>query len=462
MSVSELLLDINQATLDNLLPLTKVNSEKDIERYKAKGYTVGMTAEEFHERYPLLPVENIYCPLDPLGSLMYCELDNPRIPILLNLQIFGEDRLQMNNEDDKTFQKKTLSLAKKIAGLEDQRLVGYMAGLGDSLRLSVLAAYIERNDPSPEMYSVFLGMYQSTDFGFSQLPSELVRKALSGKSREQHEETRIHLTGLSEEVVIYRGEGSESTPYTKAYSWTTSRQIAMYFACRIPSADDSRILKAKVKRMDILERLQDKEQEIIVFPESVYEVEETVLYGVVSLEEAVDDIQFFYQRYRRKIKELYRGKQRGEAHNAEHTLRVLFDALLIVRQANIWLSLKQYEQLCTAIVYHDIGRTTDDVCAAHGKASAKIYHDSVEKPDPVVEFLIAYHSVDDDVSEQFLREQLFENPERVLLLYSILKDADALDRARFGLQAVDPDYFRIKQSIQILPTAQMAIGHLLL
>lgn len=74
----------------------------------------------------------------------------------------------------------------------------------------------------------------------------------------------------------------------------------------------------------------------------------------------------------------------------------------------------------------------------------------------------AYHSVDDDVSEQFLREQLFENPERVLLLYSILKDADALDRARFGLQAVDPDYFRIKQSIQILPTAQMAIGHLLL
>lgn len=46
------------------------------------------------------------------------------------------------------------------------------------------------------------------------------------------------------------------------------------------------------------------------------------------------------------------------------------------------------------------------------------------------------------------------------LLYTILKDADALDRVRFGMRAVDPKYFRNEMAHKLLPTAQSCVGQL--
>ena len=59
-----------------------------------------------------------------------------------------------------------------------------------------------------------------------------------------------------------------------------------------------------------------------------------------------------------------------------------------------------------------------------------------------------------------LKASNIRDKERVWLLYTILKDADALDRVRFGMRAVDPKYFRNEITHKLLPTAQSCVGQL--
>ena len=89
MTIGDILVNTNRANLNNLLPLSEVKTKKDFAKFKKKGYTVGMTAGEFQEKYPLLPIENIYASYNILSSLYYCEPQNPTIPIVLNLQIYS-------------------------------------------------------------------------------------------------------------------------------------------------------------------------------------------------------------------------------------------------------------------------------------------------------------------------------------------------------------------------------------
>lgn len=78
MTIGDILLQNNKATLDDMLPLSKVQTADDIKRYLAMGYCVGMTADEFSKKYPVLPIENIYASCNMLDPLYYCDfVDTP-------------------------------------------------------------------------------------------------------------------------------------------------------------------------------------------------------------------------------------------------------------------------------------------------------------------------------------------------------------------------------------------------
>ena len=126
MTIGDILVNTNRATLENLLPLTEVKTQEDFAKFEKKGYTVGITAEEFQKKYPLLPVENIYASYNILSSLYYCELDNPTIPIVLNLQIYGDKRLTVASESDEEFQKRVLSIAKAISEGDMKQIRSYL------------------------------------------------------------------------------------------------------------------------------------------------------------------------------------------------------------------------------------------------------------------------------------------------------------------------------------------------
>lgn len=132
----------------------------------------------------------------------------------------------------------------------------------------------------------------------------------------------------------------------------------------------------------------------------------------------------------------------------------------MVQVQGIALTKKESHQLCDAILYHDIGRTNDDVDDSHGAKSNDIYYDAVPECNSATAFLIKYHCLDDRKALADLKASNIRDKERVWLLYTILKDADALDRVRFGMRAVDPKYFRNEMAHKLLPTAQSCVGQL--
>lgn len=443
-----------------MLPLAAVKTSADIERYYKEGYSIGITATEFAKKYPRLPVDKIYAAHNMLAPLYYCELDSTTVPIVLSLNIYGDKRLAVNSESDEKFQQRVLGAAENISTGNAPFIRSYLFSLEDSLRVSVLSRYIELSNPDEDLYSLFLDLYRTSDFGFSALKEDDLQKVFAGKSQKQKQDTIKRLSSLPDVVTIYRGEGSKSTPYEKSFSWTTSYKAACFFACRIPSLENSRIITAHVSKCDIIEYFpNDEEKEVLVPPAAVKDRKVDTLYGINAL---TDEIQAFYQRYRSRISALYDdyGRIDDEEHNAEHTLRVLFDALLLVQVQGIALTKKESHQLCDAILYHDIGRTNDDVDDSHGAKSRDIYYDADSDCNSATAFLIKYHCLDDRKALADLKASNIRDKERVWLLYTILKDADALDRVRFGMRAVDPKYFRNEMAHKLLPTAQSCVGQL--
>jgi len=182
----------------------------------------------------------------------------------------------------------------------------------------------------------------------------------------------------------------------------------------------------------------------------------------MPLAQEVSNIMPVYQCYRQRIAELDEEYGRGDeaGHDAEHTLRVLFDALLLIQTQKIKLTQEETCQLCDAIIYHDIGRTNDDVDDNHGKASRDIYAADGTAENPGTGFRIEYHCLDDAVARRDLEALSLPNADRIWLLYTILKDADALDRVRFGLRYLNPKYLRNDTAHKILPVAQLCLGQL--
>ncbi len=335
MTIGDILVNTNRANLNNLLPLSEVKTKKDFAKFKKKGYTVGMTAGEFQEKYPLLPIENIYASYNILSSLYYCEPQNPTIPIVLNLQIYGDKRLSVANESDEAFQNRILSIAKAISEGNVKRIRSYLFSLEDSFRVSVLSQYIKNAEPSTELYDLFMDYYKLTDYGFKNLNEADIRKVLSGKSEEQKKKTAEKLRKFPDTITVYRGEGSKSTPYTQSFSWTVSYKAACFFACRLPSAEDSTIVSAEVSKDDIIEFFPERnEAEVVILPSAVKSVKVDTLYGLESVEEEILEIMPLYQAGREEIRHLYAVHGKLDAnesgHDALHTLRVLFNALLLV------------------------------------------------------------------------------------------------------------------------------------
>lgn len=463
MTVGDILVSVNRASLETMLPLTAVQTSADIERYYKEGYSVGMTASDFAKKYPRLPIERIYAAHNMLAPLYYCELDNPNVPIVLSLNIYGGKRLAINGELDEKFQQRVLDTAENISAGNTPFIRSYLFSLEDCLRVSVLSKYIELSSPGENLYALFLDFYRISDFGFSSLSENGLQKVFAGKSQKQKQDTEKKLSSLPDVVTIYRGEGSKSTPYEKSFSWTTSYKAACFFACRIPSLENSRIITAHVSKCDIIEYFpDDEEKEVLVPPAVVKDVKVNVLFGINALTDEIQALYPLYQRYRSRISALYDdyGRADDEEHDAEHTLRVLFDALLLVQVQGIDLTKKESHQLCDAILYHDIGRTNDDVDDSHGAKSKDIYYDAAPECNSATAFLIEYHCLDDRKALKALKASNIRDKERVWLLYTILKDADALDRVRFGMRAVDPKYFRNEMAHKLLPTAQSCVGQL--
>lgn len=278
-TISDILLQNGTASLKDFYPLTEVKTMTDKESLTAKGYAPGYTASEWPYR---LPADKIYYSKQIFPCAYYYDPDNAAIPIALNLNIYGTRRLP-TIKDDNEFCKYILDFAESLKRPSKEKVFSYLLAQDDGLRSELLAEYIRRSDPSPDLYDLFLSFYTITDYGAGAYNTALLQKLFSGRSDEQIQAVSAALSDFPEIISIYRGEAEGSTPYHRAFSWSTDINAAFFFACRHGDKDHARIIRAKVRKKDIMAAILDNnEKEVIVLPGMPFEIIREQLIGPSS------------------------------------------------------------------------------------------------------------------------------------------------------------------------------------
>lgn len=151
-------------------------------------------------------------------------------------------------------------------------------------------------------------------------------------------------------------------------------------------------------------------------------------------------------------------------HGLFHSEKVLLFAYLIAKEMN--LDPVSFQIIVDAAIYHDIKRQNDFEDPFHGMASAnaieKVVTNEIYKDEKNLEMLkaiIDIHSQDDKVAKRNFDNYELDLAEydRYKLLFSILKDADALDRKRFveaSMAALNPKFLRFEFSKELIALAE--------
>lgn len=151
------------------------------------------------------------------------------------------------------------------------------------------------------------------------------------------------------------------------------------------------------------------------------------------------------------------------AHGKLHTFKVMLFSYYLAVKSN--LDEDSLLLLLKAARYHDMGRTDDGNNLRHGGDGADCFIKNESQDDDVankiVMFLIEAHSVPDEMMPYILISKGLPVTELLIKMVSILKDADALDRFRLHIKALDTRYLRLEESKKIILSAFL-INHLLL
>ena len=378
LTVSDILLKNGTARLEDFYPLTKVKTASDKKKLLSQGYNPGYTVSEWPYA---LPVNKIYYSKHLIPSTYYYDPDNEAIPIALCLNIYGTERIPIIPDSDQ-FCEYILDFAASLQNPDKDKIFSYLYNQDDGIRSQLLAEYIRRSDPSPELYNLFLMLYTITDYSAGVYDADLLRKLASGRSSEQIHKIKDALSAYPKELTIYRGEAEGSTNYRKAISWSLDINTAFFFACRHGDQNHARIIRAKIRRKDVFAlNLDSREKEVLAIPGTPYDVTTERLIGPDSPLAMPFRYLDEYRKGVEQILRLYKLHQRGGTdHGKLHTARVLFLALTIIQAGKIRLNRAELSQLTNAIVFHDIGRKNDRVDDGHGKAGREVYEKNAVAP----------------------------------------------------------------------------------
>lgn len=424
----------------------KMELGKDLDKYESEE-----NYKECRENLTLCGCnpDNVYVTDAPYNNVFYAEPDNgiyiemsPLCPSMIN--VLHLDRLQdFRNRQNQSLSERNFEL--------------FYARIPKPLRIYDFQKRWE-SIPEYQLPDVWLDIHTSLDYGFSAWDKYILDVVFRLAPKQTGED---YLT-------VYRGEGSLSSPIENGYSWTTDINTALWFAAK---GEGRRIWTGRVQRKEILFFVnRPDEKEVILRPESVKNLSELDMYPgdnetVLSrLSAALYD----FQTYGDLIRQAYEGCQNSDIHGMAHTARVLLNCLLIANETD-WVLPEEYEILALAAVFHDVGRENDGRDAGHGRRSAEImsYSPLLSSMDMetrrVATSLVAAHDMPDEDGCAFIYNADCEmDKDRVIDLYQILKDADALDRYRLGGYRYEFDfrYLRLEESKRLpLITASLSRAH---
>ena len=441
MNKSALFAFVKSDSIDDLIKASEVKTREDIVRLQSKDYSIGFTFDELKKVFPKKITDNLFYN-NGFDKTFYYDKEQF---VLFPVPIYGTAMIESYNEIAEMVLRKAEILEK---GIETGDYFPTLLVLGDKMRMQMLNKLIEQ-DKSSEPYSLFASVYNTSDYGCSELSKTSIKKLAMCKTAKQKAETEKLLSGFPDKVTVYRGEGDRSAKWQDSVSWTTNINTANFFAARLPS-NNAVIHIAQADKKDIIEYFEG-ENECIILPENIRLTESIEIKGLDFLGEYIPKVSGEYMEYRNRMLDDLKFEIDDDEHGRLHTLRVLLNALLIAKQRG--LTDADTDKLCTAAIFHDVGRTNNGVDDQHGRQSAEYYRDFARHYggyDKTVDNLIIYHCLPDYVGKKAMPKSDWE-------MYDILKDADALDRVRFGIEALDINQLRTPEAKTMTMIAEQII-----
>lgn len=432
MNKSDLFSFIRSDSIHNLIKASEVKTKDDINRLQSQEYLIGFTFDELKEVFPEQFADNLYYN-NGFDKTYYFDKDKN---ILFSVKLYGEAAIKPYNELAKDVLKQADSLELEM---KNGNFFPSLMLLNDKMRMQMLNLLIEQDVPD-DPYNLFESFYSTSDYGCSELTKDTMRKLQDSKTMNQREETSRRLKNFPDTVTVYRGEGDISAKKEDAVSWTTDINVANFFASRM-AGKNAVIHIAEVSKKDIIDYF-DYEHECIILPENIRIKDQIHIKGLDYIEKMLPKVIDYYLDYRELITD-YAQFNMGEEHGEIHSARVLLNCLLIAKELK--LTSHETDVLAIASVFHDTMRDNDGDDTNHGEESAKYYkqfaneHPALVNYEKVIEQIIKYHCLPDEIG----REQISK---RYLKLFDIFKDADALDRVRFGIRDLDINQLRTPEA----------------
>lgn len=462
MNISEVLFQAKGGDLNSMLPLNNVLTEEDKKKYIALGYNIGFSLDEFKSKFPNINTNHIY--YESYGFPPKISYYDEDILFYTELQpILGTFIMKLkDDESDSEFLERFINTRKKYALNKNYDISFSFAP--DSIRCQLLSKLLERTnkeDLNFDIYDIFKSIYSSAEFGAYNITKENIIKLKDLISTEQKELLKKELEDLPEIVTIYRGEGDKSTPCQKAISWTLNCNVANFFALR-HTPDSACIYKAEIPKEKIIAYIDSRdEEEVLVDFSDIKILKKTKFKSVESYESIINKILGKFNIYKHFLRECDSFvNPESQGHDKIHCLRVLFLGLILAKKVRLKDSF--IDVLAKACAFHDMGRINDKIDDKHGLYSYEVYMDTFidENEDEVLKFLMEYHCKNDKLAYEYLEKSKISDKENTLLMYKILKDADALDRVRFGIRDLDINYLRLNESKKLLLVAQQCLNSL--
>jgi len=453
MDITSLFYFARNDSIKNFMPLTQIKTESDKTASSEAGYCINYTVHEFKNDFPTIDATKVFF-CNGIYKMYYFDREKH---VLFSIPLYGRD---VGLTSEFLVEKITGTINDLTSTAKNREYRGPIMAVSDRMRMEYFNMLID-DGIVDGLLDYFIEAYTSSDYGCEAISYENMVKLFNSRSRESKdrmvEEKNKALKMHPDILTVYRGEASKSTPHNISWSWTLDINMANFFATRFGD-DDSKIVKGVVKKEDI-EVYFVSEHECIINPIHVDVVKVIVLYGQSWFTKMMQTHTLhLYHKYRDILIEKYETNHVTELHSPLHSARVLCLALLLGRLHK--LSHKEMNNLATAIVYHDLGRIDDSVDDLHGKRGAEIFLSNkvsrgIDKK--TISFLIEYHCLDDNVGYEFIKNN-FDDCERVLLLYNIIKDADALDRVRFGKYGLNMSYLRLSESRKMTLIARLCVN----
>ena len=432
MNRAELFAFVKSDSMKKLVPASDIKTQEIMDIHNGVEYNIGFTYDELLTIFPESVAKNLYYN-NGFDKAFYYDKDKL---ILFPVHLYGRQALKPFDE----FGKEIVERANAIEeAMEKSNFYPSLMVLNDKMRMEMLNLLIEK-DKIKDGYSLFRGFYQTSDYGCSELTLDTVRKLKAMKTEEHQKETDEYLKNLPEKITVYRGEGDRSAKWQNAVSWTTDINIANFFASRMVGRN-AKIHIAEVDKKDIIDYF-DNESECIILPENIRIIDQIHIKGLDYIEDMLPKVIKAYHDYRELITDYAEFNMEGD-HGEIHSARVLLNCLFIAKEMN--LTGHETDILAIASVFHDTMRDNNGEDIKHGEASAEYYkkyaqeHPALINYEKVIEQIIKYHCLPDEIGRSEINK-------RYLKLFDIFKDADALDRVRFGIRDLDINQLRTPEA----------------